>query len=81
MLAPVFRLSLLPFAFLLRTSLSAQQPQQPLIVKIVELPSDPTGLAEVLIGALGLTGVIVVMAVLLGFVMGAVLFWIRSRSA
>jgi len=55
--------------------------QRPFIVKLVELPSDPTGLADVLIGALGLTGAIVVIAVLLGFVMGAVLFWIRSRSA
>ena len=55
--------------------------QRPFIVKIVEAPSDPTGLADVLIGALGLTGVIVVIAVLLGFVMGAMLFWIRSRSA
>jgi len=54
--------------------------QRPFIVKLVELPSDPTGLADVLIGALGLTGVIVIMAVLLGFVLGAVLFWIRSRS-
>ena len=90
MLASVFQLSplllishlrLLPFAFFLLTSAAAQQPQQPFIVKIVELPSDPTGLADVLIGALGLTGVIVVMAVLLGVVTGAVLFWIRSRSA
>ena len=81
-LSPLFLIShlrLLPFAFFLLTSDSAQPPPQPLIVKIVELPSDPTGLADVLIGALGLTGVIVVMAVLLGFVMGAVLFWIRSR--
>jgi hypothetical protein len=63
----------------------AQQPQQPqqppIIVKLVEPEGDPTGLAAVLIGALGLTGVIVVMAVLLGLVTGAVLFWIRSRSA
>ena len=71
--------SLLPFAFLLLSS--AQRPPQPIIVKIVELPSDPTGLADVLIGALGLTGVIAVMAVLLGLVMGAVMFWVRSRSA
>lgn len=70
--------SLPPFAFFLLPSLSAQEP---IIVKIVELPSDPTGLADVLIGALGLTGVIVLIAVVLGFVMGAVLFWFRSRSA
>ena len=55
--------------------------QRPIIVKIVELPSDPTGLADVLIGALGLTGAIVVIAVLLGVLMAGVLFWIRSRSA
>jgi len=61
---------------------AAQQPPQgPIIVKLVEPEGDPTGLAAVLIGALGLTGVIVVFAVLLGFVTGAVLFWIRSRSA
>ena len=55
--------------------------QRPIIVKLVELPSDPTGLADVLIGALGLTGAIVVIAVLLGVLMAGVLFWIRSRSA
>jgi len=70
---------LLPFSFALRPS--AQQPQQPIIVKIVEPPGDPTGLAAVLIGALGLTGVIVVIAVVLGLVMAGVLSWIRSRSA
>ena len=80
----ISRYSLLPFAFCLLTSAAAQQPQQPqptIIVKLVEPEGDPTGLAAVLIGALGLTGVIVVMAVLLGLVTGAVLFWIRSRSA
>ena len=70
--------SLLPLAFLLLHSASAQRP---FIVRIVELPSDPTGLGEVMIGALGLTGVIVVMAMLLGLFMAGVLFWIRSRSA
>ena len=58
-----------------------QQPQQPIIVKIVEPPGDPTGLAAVLLGALGLTGAIVVIAVVLGLVMAGVLSWIRSRSA
>ena len=38
------------------TAAAAQPPQQPIIVKIVELPSDPTGLADVLVGALGLIG-------------------------
>jgi len=34
----------------------------PIIVKIVETPHDPTGLAEVLIGSIGLTGVILLLA-------------------
>jgi hypothetical protein len=73
---------LLPSYFCLLTSVTAPQPPQPpIIVKLVEPEGDPTGLAAVLIGALGLTGVIVVIAVLLGLVTGAVLFWIRSRSA
>jgi hypothetical protein len=55
--------------------------QKPIVVKIVETPGDPTGLAGVVLGAIGLTGVIVLLAVLLGLVMAGVLFWIRSRSA
>ena len=56
------------------------QPSGPLIVKIVETPHDPTGLADVLIGSLGLTGAIVLAAVLLGAVFATVLFWLRSRT-
>jgi hypothetical protein len=58
------------------------QPSQPIIVKIIEPPpkSELSGLADVLIGSLGLTGVITVAAILLGAVMAAVMFWIRSRS-
>jgi hypothetical protein len=56
------------------------QPASPIIVKIIETPSDPTGLADVLIGSLGLTGAIVLLALLLGLLFGAVLFWMRSRS-
>jgi hypothetical protein len=57
------------------------QPASPVIVKIVETPTDPTGLRDVLIGSIGLTGAIVLLALLLGLVFGAVLFWIRSRTA
>jgi hypothetical protein len=60
-----------------------QQPADPIIVKIIEPPvkSDLQGLADVLIGSIGLTGVIVLCAVALGFVFAGVLFWIRSRQA
>ena len=60
---------------------SVQQPD-PIIVKIVEPEnSDITGLADVLIGSLGLTGVLVLGAVVAAVVFAGVLFWIRSRAA
>jgi len=50
-----------------------------MIVRIVETPHDPTGLSDVLIGSLGLTGAIVLCAIVLGLGVAAVMFWIRSR--
>jgi hypothetical protein len=54
---------------------------QPIIVKLVEPPKDPTGLAEVLIGALGLTGAITLLAVVLGALTAVVIFWARRVSS
>ena len=45
-----------------------------------EAKSELSGLADVLLGSLGLTGVIVVAAVLPGALMAGVMFWVRSRS-
>ena len=62
----------------------AQGPSgKPIIVKIMpsEAKSELSGLADVLLGSLGLTGVIVLAAVLLGAVMAGVMFWVRSRDA
>jgi hypothetical protein len=58
------------------------QPSSPIIVKIIppEQKSELSGLADVLLGSLGLTGAIVVAAVVLGAVMAGIMFWIRSRS-
>lgn len=67
---------LLASSFLLFAS--SQQP--PIIVKIVEPPKDSIGLAEVLLGALGLTGVLTLMALALGLVMACILFLARSRK-
>jgi len=59
------------------------QPSKPIIVRIPQDPpkSELSGLADVLLGSLGLTGVIVVAAVLLGGVMAGVMFWVRSRES
>ena len=61
-----------------------QQPSSPVIVKIISPPKDTTGLstlADVLIGSLGLTGAIVLVAFLSGAVIAAVMYWFRHRSA
>jgi hypothetical protein len=55
--------------------------QAPITVRIVEPNTDPTGLADVLIRSLGVTGVLALMALVAGVVLAAVLFVIRSRSA
>ena len=57
-------------------------PGKPIIVSIPpdKPKSELSGLADVLLGSLGLTGVIVIAAVLLGAVMAGVMFWMRSRD-
>ena len=54
-------------------------PQDPIIVKIVE-PSELSGLADVLLGAIGLTGALALLAITAGVVVAGVLFWWRSRA-
>jgi hypothetical protein len=61
-------------------TLFAQKPPEPIIVDIVEPKSEVEGLSDVLIGALGLTGLLVLCAVLAAGVFAGVLFWMRSRS-
>jgi hypothetical protein len=53
--------------------------QAPIIVRIAP-KSDPTGLAAVLLGALGLTGVLVIGALIAGALVAGVLFVLRSRK-
>lgn len=65
-----------PAAFRIQGSPSSE----PMIVRIIDPPSDIAGLADVLIGALGLTGIIAVGAVLFGVVLAGGLVWLRSRS-
>ncbi len=53
--------------------------QTPIIVRIAP-KQDPTGLAGVLLRALGLIGVLVLAALLAGAAFALVLFLIRSRK-
>ena len=53
--------------------------QAPVIVKLLEPTGDPFGIADLIISALGLTGAMLLLAVLLGALMAGVLFLVRSR--
>jgi hypothetical protein len=52
--------------------------QSPIIVKLVDPKDEP--LADVLMKSLGLTGVMVVVAIVAGLIMAGVLFYWRSRK-
>ena len=57
-----------------------QQPDAPVVIDITPPPKgDPTGLSDVLIGALGLSGVLILCAVLLAAIFAGILFLWRSR--
>ena len=63
-------------------SIQGTQPSsEPIIVRIIDPLSDIQGLGDVLLGALGITGAIVVAAVLFGILTAGVMFWIRSRQS
>jgi hypothetical protein len=55
--------------------------QEPIIVRIIEPPDDPIGdIGNVLMSALGISGVITLAALLIGLLVGGLMFWLRSRS-
>jgi hypothetical protein len=58
--------------------IAAAQASEPIIVKLVE--PHQTSVADVLIGALGITGVLVVIAAVAGVLVGGLIFWIRTRQ-
>ena len=49
-------------------------------VRIAPHKDETTGLADVLLKSLGLTGVMVLVAVVAGAIMAGILFYIRSRK-
>jgi hypothetical protein len=56
------------------------QPGDPIIVKLVPPKSELATLSDVLIGSLGLSGVLALAGILLGVMVGGVLFWARHRA-
>lgn len=59
-----------------------QVPPPPPAVRIVEVVKEPTesiGMIQVALAAFGLTGVIMVLAVLMGLIAGAAIIWFRRQ--
>ena len=57
------------------------QPSNPIVVRVVEERVETTGVTDILIGALGLTGVMLLAALVLGIVLGGVLIGIKRVRA
>ena len=57
------------------------QSAQPIVVRVMEEPVKSTGVADILVGALGLTGVMLLAALLLGALLGGVLIGIKKLRA
>lgn len=57
------------------------QVSQPVIVRVMEQPVESTTVADILIGALGLTGVMLLAAAILGALLGGLLIGIRKFRA
>ena len=51
---------------------------QPIIVKVIETPTQ--SLADVVLGAMGLSGLLTLVAVILGLVLGAAFIAVRVRQ-
>ena len=52
--------------------------QQPVMVRVVEQPIESTTVGDVLIGAFGLTGALVLSAIVLGALFGGILIGIKK---
>ena len=57
------------------------QPATPIMVRVAEQPVESTSVTDILVGALGLTGVMLLAAVLLGAVLGGALIGFKLLRA
>ena len=57
------------------------QSAQPIVVRVLDEPVKSTGVGDIIVGALGLTGVMLIAALLLGALLGGLLIWIKKLRA
>ena len=55
----------------------ALQPSNPIMVRVAEQPVESTTVTDILVGSLGLTGALLLAALVLGLVLGAVLIGVK----
>jgi hypothetical protein len=61
--------------------MQAQPDSSPVVVRVIETPIESTTVADVLIGAFGLTGALLILALLLGLAFGGVLILVKRLRA
>ena len=59
--------------------LSLFQPSGPIIVRVVEEPAKETTVVDVLLGSIGLTGLVLLIAALAGLALGGLFVWLKKR--
>ena len=57
------------------------QPNTPIIVRVVEEPVRETTVVDVLLGSLGLTGVLLLIAAVAGLALGGLMVWLKKRRS
>lgn len=57
------------------------QSEQPIVVRVIEEPVKSTGVGDVILGALGLSGVMLLAALVLGALLGGILITIKRLRA
>lgn len=60
---------------------SALQRNDPIIVRVVEQPVHETTLSDVIVGSLGLVGILLLSALLLGFLLGSAIVLYKRLTA
>jgi hypothetical protein len=58
-----------------------QQPNDPIMVRVVEQPVDETTIADVILGSLGLVGVLLLAALVLGALLGGGMVLLKRLTA
>ena len=61
--------------------MSPQQPNEPIIVRVVEQPVHETTISDVIFGSIGLVGILLLAALLLGVLLGGGLILIKRLTS